>query len=264
MSCITLLTDFGHDDASVAVAKGILLQRAIGLPIVDISHVSQAFQVRQCAYLLAQAYPNFPLGTFHIAICDVFAQRDSSLILCKKDGQYFFAADDYLLSYALQGQYDAAYTLANIKPSYHVRDLIHIIADTIKALQQSSIEALSLQPTSLKTPPQQWFPTVEGNELHCQVLHIDIFGNVVLNVTFNNFEKVRAERRFRIAFMRNETLTEISNHYNVVAELHKLCRFNSAGYLELCINRGSAANVFGFELRHDKHMIYKTVKIIFE
>lgn len=264
MSCITLLTDFGHDDAAVAAIKGILLSKVWSLPIVDISHTAQAFQVQQCAYLLAQAYPNFPRDTFHIAFCDVFVQSDAALILCQKEGQYFFSVDNFLLSYALKNEYDTAYKLADINPSQHVRDLIGIIADTIQAILQSTIDLSSLSPILPKAPPALWFPEVAANELNCQILHIDSFGNVVLNIRIEEFEQARNERNFRIEFMRNENLTEISNHYNSVGELVKLCRFNSAGYLEICVNRGSAANVFGFELRHDKHIIYKTVKIFFE
>lgn len=264
MGCITLLTDFGLDDASVAAAKGILMQNAPNMPIIDISHHTKAFQVHQAAYLLAKTYKNFPQDTYHVIVCDVFAKKNTALILCKKDGQYFFSADDFLLSYALHGQYDAAYKLTDIKPSDHVHNLMAIISETINRLEQNGETDLALPSATLKPPPQEWFATVEGNTLLCRVLHIDNFGNVVLNTTQDDFEKIRSGRRFKIEFMRNETMTEISNHYSSVAEHRKLCRFNSAGYLEVCVNRSSAAQVFGFELYDEKHILYTTIKIIFE
>jgi S-adenosylmethionine hydrolase len=68
-----------------------------------------------------------------------------------------------------------------------------------------------------------------------QILFIDHFENVVINITREEFEEQRKGRRFRIMFKRNETIDTISADYTGVPESEILAWFNSAGYLELAI-----------------------------
>ena len=105
---------------------------------------------------------------------------------------------------------------------------------------------------------------INGNVVECHVVHIDRFENVVTNMTRDLFEKIGAGRPFRIQFMRDEEIHYISNHYNDQREGEKLCRFNSTGYLEIAINRGKAASLFGLRLHQKQHLIYNTIKIFFE
>ena len=101
MACITLLSDFGLQDASVAIAKGILMQHAPGLPIFDISHDIKPFHSGQAAYLLSSAYKNFPAGTCHILLFDLFSETNPRLVLCEHMDSYFLAPDNGLLPLAL-------------------------------------------------------------------------------------------------------------------------------------------------------------------
>ena len=100
--------------------------------------------------------------------------------------------------------------------------------------------------------------------MECQVIHIDRYENVVINVTKQQFEDIGKGRNFRISFMRDEEITEISTHYHNVKPGEKLCRFNNNGYLEIAINRGQAASLFGLTLYREQHLFYNTIKIFFE
>ena len=104
MACITLMSDFGLQDASVASAKGILMQYAPAIPIVDISHLIEPYHLQQAAYILASAYRNFPEGTCHVLLFDVFAEKDPRLLLCEKDGHYFLAPDNGILALAFSAE----------------------------------------------------------------------------------------------------------------------------------------------------------------
>jgi S-adenosylmethionine hydrolase len=82
-------------------------------------------------------------------------------------------------------------------------------------------------------------------------------------MTRDQFDTIGRGRPFRIQFMRDEEITHLSTHYYNVGEGQKLCRFNATGFMEICINRGKAASLFGFKLHREKLFIYNTIKIYF-
>ena len=79
-------------------------------------------------------------------------------------------------------------------------------------------------------------------------------------------------RSFRIVFKRDETIDRISETYADVAEGEKLALFNSAGYLEIAIQKGNAAGLFGLQDFTEQsqnqylqsRLFYQTVRVYFE
>ncbi|MGD2151510.1 MAG: SAM-dependent chlorinase/fluorinase, partial [Desulfobacterales bacterium] len=63
MSIITLLTDFGTEDAYVGMMKGVILTINPQAVIVDITHHIDPQDVIQAAYLIKSSYRYFPEGT---------------------------------------------------------------------------------------------------------------------------------------------------------------------------------------------------------
>ena len=95
-------------------------------------------------------------------------------------------------------------------------------------------------------------------------------------ITKEDFEQQRKGRSFSIVFKRDEVIDKISETYADVADGEKLALFNSAGYLEIAINKGNAASLFGLQryserqqetmqiLVNNNKMVYQTVKIHFQ
>jgi S-adenosylmethionine hydrolase len=54
-------------------------------------------------------------------------------------------------------------------------------------------------------------------------------------------------------------IKDLKKNYRDVAPGKKLCRFNSNGYLEICLNQGKAASLFGLKLGS----IHNDIKITF-
>lgn len=264
MDCITLLSDFGLHDASVAYAKGVIKQYTPQLPIIDITHSIEPFHLQQAAYILATGYRGFPEKTCHVVLFDVFYNKESTLLLCEKNGQYFLAPDNGILSLAFDASIDKVWSCHKMNASKGFKLWLQKVGELLGMLEKDSPEKLKLTPCELKNAPTHWLPRIEGNTVECHVIHIDRFENVVLNITREQFEKIGRNREFKIQFMRSEHISAISRHYTDVKEGEKLCRFNSAGYLEIAINREKAASLFGLKLRQDKHLMYNTIKIFFE
>jgi S-adenosylmethionine hydrolase len=107
-----------------------------------------------------------------------------------------------------------------------------------------------------------------------QIIFIDNFENVIINITKEEFEEQRRGRSFKIVFKRDEIIEKISETYADVSESEKLALFNSADYLEIAINKGNAAGLFGLEGYTEKanvqtqyvqnRLLYQTVKIYFD
>ena len=98
---------------------------------------------------------------------------------------------------------------------------------------------------------------------------IDRFNNVVVNITIHEFEEARKGRKFKIVLLRDAFIEEISITYSDVPEGEKLARFNESGYLEIAINKGFAAPLFGLgeygqSSSQQKRQYYQTIKIFFE
>ncbi len=262
MGCITLLSDLGLHDASVASAKGILLQYVPGAPIVDISHYVEPYHLQQAAYLLAASYAHFPKGSCHIVLCDIFANR-APMLLCAKDGHYFIAPDNGVPALAFGRGIEQVWKCMDLAADTGLKEWVSMAAEIAGRLQNNAPEALGLETVTPAHAPSNLRPRIEGNTVECHVIHIDRFENVVLNLTREDFERIGRNRPFSIEFARNEVINELSKSYNDVREGEKLCRFNNAGYLEISINRGNAARLLGLKLAREKHLIYNTVKISF-
>lgn len=263
MGCITLLSDLGLHDASVASAKGVLMQQAPDNTIVDISHFIEPYHLQQAAYLMTASQANFAADTFHLILFDIFTSKTPVLLLHRRNNQYFLAPDNGILSLAFGNSLQDVWKCFELDSNEMLRDWVREAGKMISKLQSQSPEELKLEKCGLKNAPTYCQPKIEHNVVECQVIHIDRFENVVINITREQFYDAAKERSFQIQFMRNETINEISTHYNNVKEGDKLCRFNSAGYLEIAINRGKAASLFGLKLHREQHLMYNTIKIFF-
>jgi hypothetical protein len=95
------------------------------------------------------------------------------------------------------------------------------------------------------------------------VLYIDRYKNVVLSITRKQFEKIAANRPFTIKLRKVGDITALSARYNDVPEEAPLCRFNSAGFMEIAINHGHAASLLGLDTIEASELKYQSIRIFF-
>ena len=99
--------------------------------------------------------------------------------------------------------------------------------------------------------------------VECNILYIDRYENVVLDITKTQFDAMVKGRPFKIKIMRMDDITTVSNNYNDVAKDEPLCRFNSAGFLEIAFNHAPAATSLGLGSFSTGNLRYQTIKILF-
>ena len=274
MPLITLTSDIGLQDYLVGAVKGQLLQVNPEFLIADITHQLPPFNYPQAAYVCRNAIKNFPAFTYHIVLVNLFERKPENLLLAFHNNQYILCADNGLLTMIIEGKPEMVIGLPvdkkQIKNTLYCMQIfgraIHAVAEG-KRLQDIGEPDISIMEKNHLRPfltPD----TIEG-----QIIFIDNFENVIINITKEEFEQQRANRNFRIEFRRNEHIEHISETYADAPEGEKLALFNSAGYLEIAINKGNAAGLlFGLHGYKEEpnnaylqnRLFYETVKIYFQ
>ena len=263
MPIITLLSDLGTQDASVATAKAVLLRYANDATILDISHRTEQYDLQQAAYLLLSAYKYFPTGTIHVLLVDVFSGDTPRMLVAERDGYFFIAPDNGTLALAFGTGLENIRLYQEFKRPFVFSDWINGVGKVVEALSAEHKNNLDLQPYEVKTSPRLLQPKVMPDGVDCHILYIDRYENIVLDITKPQFEEMIKGRPFKIKIMRAEDITHISDNYNDVKNGEPLCRFNSAGFLEIAFNHAPAATLLGLGSFSTGNLRYQTIKIFF-
>ena len=274
MPLLTLTSDIGQQDFLVGAVKGQLLQGNDGLTIVDITHQLSPFNYAQAAYVCRNAIKNFPAGTFHLVMVNLFDEKTDHLLLAEHNGHIIGCADNGLLTMILEEVPQKLVALVLDKTQqkntiYCTQVFANAFAELIggKKLEELGDAGISMR---VKNPLR---PLLGNNWIEGQIIFIDNFENVIVNITREEFEEQRKGRSFKIVFKRDEVIDRVSETYADVNEGEKLALFNSAGYLEIAINKGNAAGLFGLQGFSEKQqqsqyqnnrLFYQTVKVLFE
>ncbi|MFV0606382.1 MAG: S-adenosyl-l-methionine hydroxide adenosyltransferase family protein [Niabella sp.] len=275
MNFVTLTSDIGHTDYLVGAVKAQLLQVNPDLQLVDVSHNISPFNLFQASYVCRGAFKNFPEFTFHLVLVNLFDQKPDNLLLVFHKNQYIMCADNGLLNMILEEKPDMVMGIPlDKKATKNTLYVTGLMARTVKRiLDGESIQNIGVPDVNFreKNPLQ---PIEDKNYIEGQIIFIDNYENVIVNITRKQFETQRKNRKFKILFLRDEIIDQISESYADVKEGEKLAYFNSADYLEIAINKGNAAGLFGLEGFSDNtnrssvikqsKLLYQTVKVHFE
>ena len=102
MPILTLTTDIGQRDYLVGAIKGQFLSLLPTLTIADITHYLSQTNYPQAAYVCRNAIKNFPAGTFHLIMVNLFDEKPEHLLLAQHNGYYIGCADNGLLTMILE------------------------------------------------------------------------------------------------------------------------------------------------------------------
>jgi len=275
MPLLTLTSDIGNQDYLAGAVKAQLLKVNPDFRLVDISHNIPPFNYPQAAYICRNAIKNFPAYTYHLILVNLFESKPEQLLLVFHNQQYFLCADNGLLTMILEEKPELVIGIPLDKTV--IRNTLYcteVMATTINRLVNGeSIKNIGVADVQYieKNPLR---PLLSDKWIEGQIIFIDNFENVIVNITREQFEEQRKGRHFKIVFKRDEVIESISESYADVAEGEKLAMFNSAGYLEIAINKGNAAGLFGLKGFTEKtrqvssiiqnQLFYQTVRVYFE
>jgi S-adenosylmethionine hydrolase len=270
MKLLTLTTDIGSADFLIGAMKGQLLQLIQEVQLVDITHHLPSFNYPHTAYIGKNTLKHFPTGTFHLFLVNLFNSPSDKILLAEHNGHFIGCADNGLLTMILEDTPQKVVALDTSKiQQQNVLHYVRMFGTAIQRLTEGeTLEQLGELTTDylVRNPIH---PSFGENWIEGQIIYIDHFENVIVNITKPDFEAHRKGRQFSIVFKRDETIDRISQHYADVNEGAKLAFFNAAGYLEIAVNKGNAGGLFGLQgisdnPFHTDRIFYQTVKIFFE
>lgn len=258
MAIITLTTDFGEKDHFAGAVKGAIYSEHPEVRIVDISHSVSPFNIPEAAYIIQNAYANFPKGTIHIIGIDSELNQENKHIAIKLDDHYFICANNGILSmitsFILPEKMVEINIHNTIKTTFPVLDTFVKVACHIA--RGGTLEVIG-KPIEKMKELKNLVPYVneEKTQLIGSVIYIDNYGNVVTNITKAFFDSVQKGRAFEIS-ARNHKFKKIAKSYSDVLDFsleeHKrhadgrgLVLFNSSNYLEIAIYKSNTQTVGG-------------------
>ncbi|MBL7814448.1 MAG: SAM-dependent chlorinase/fluorinase [Saprospiraceae bacterium] len=250
MQLVTLTTDFGSQDYYVPALKGTMLSRNPALNIVDVSHEIKHHDIIQAAFVLRNSWSAFPEGTIHVVSVNNFGGEKGRFLAFKYQKHIFIGPDNGIFTLIFPKLLESTPPTDIVELPFvglnfeYVKDVIVHAVNHLTS--QSPLDMLG---NTAKDILQRitFQPVIAPSQIRGSVIYIDHYDNVVSNITRELFEKVGRGRSFQLYFKRHDPILRLSRHYNDVSIGEALCLFNS-GYLELAINMGKAAEMYGLKI----------------
>ncbi|MFQ5700288.1 MAG: S-adenosyl-l-methionine hydroxide adenosyltransferase family protein [Acidobacteriota bacterium] len=248
---ITLTTDFGTQDHYVGSVKAAILSVAGDIRIVDITHEIPAHDVVQAALILRNVFNEFPRDTVHIAVTDPGVGTQRRAIVAVTENYRFVGPDNGIFSLCFEIEPPSRviaitarhYMRAKTSPTFHARDIFAPVAAHIaRGADPGNLGEAVEDPACLE---QIWPATTSEGTIRARAIHIDRFGNIVLNVTRRALEGALARvgsERVTARVGRNR-VERIVMTYGEAPPGVPCLLWNSASLLEIAINRQRASDV---------------------
>jgi S-adenosylmethionine hydrolase len=247
---VVLLTDFGLSDPYVGQMKGSLLSHAPEARIVDLSHQVEPYNILQAGFYLAASRAHFPPGTVFIAVVDPGVGGDRRIVLLEKFGQRFLAPDNGLLG--LTAASGGPGILRDVSPpwrgqssaTFHGRDLFAPLAARLVRGESPHALGEEVNPHSLVRLPG-CEPVRTPERVRATVLHVDHFGNCILNLDIPGWQASLAKARHLSMTSGQTSGLRPAVTYSSLEPGEVGIIAGSQGYLELAMNQDSAAARLG-------------------
>ncbi len=237
------------------MCHGVIRRLAPEAELIDITHGIAPQHVLHGAIVLADSLPFMPVGV-HLAVVDPDVGGNRRAIALRGgDGRLYVGPDNGVLLLAaerLGGVAEAVevtrteYMLEPVSPTFHGRDVFAPVAAHLANGVPLAALGEALEPAELirvELPA----PRVDGTHVQANVLVVDRFGNVRLNVSRLELEAVGITEGDRV------DVEVDSRHFScpfgrtfVDVRRGELLLFeDSSGGIALAVNSGSAARLLG-------------------
>ncbi|HEY7019679.1 MAG TPA: SAM-dependent chlorinase/fluorinase [Ktedonobacterales bacterium] len=248
-SLVTLLTDFGQQDSYVGVIKGVILSLAPQTMLVDLTHAVPPQDVLTGAWMLHISWRYFPEGTIILAVVDPGVGSARRAVAFHAANRTFVGPDNGLFSYILAAATperavaldNPKYQLPQPSATFHGRDIFAPAVGNLAAGVALSQLGTPVEPSNLvrlPLPRAEW----RAGVLIAHVLHIDAFGNAILDVDPEQTDEIlrNSAAEALVGWRR------ITQHVRTFGEGPKnecaLLR-DSSGHLAIILREGSAAQM---------------------
>ncbi len=251
MPIITLSSNLGDKGFIVGACKGLLLSQLAPIQLIDISHHLPKHNHQRIVYILSNSFACFPIHSYHIILHNYLVNNPTQLLIAYYQQQYIICIDNGIIPHLLPQDNNSIIirSIPIVKDVKHLLSYVQLIASTLKDIiyNHHDIKDIGYHPLKMYDPPRM--QTIIGKDyIETNILHIDSFGNVVLNISKDVFESARMNRNIHIQIQSRTFVEKINEKYFDVALGEPLAWFNNFNYLELAIREGNMSELFGLRL----------------
>jgi len=252
MSIVTLTTDLGYRDPYLAIVKAKLITQLSDVKIIDLSCDIKDNTISDAAFILKNALPYFPENTIHLMAVKFIVDSGNSnkqnnidntrYLVSKYKGQYIICPDNGLFSLIDSNYNEPIYQLyydGKAKHHFFLKDIFVDVA--IYIAKTNKVDDIGMLTTDYYKA-FQFESFVTGNILRGKGIYVDDFGNIITNITEQQFNEVVGKRSFSIT-LPGTRINKIVDTYDEVKQGQPLVLFNSFGNLEVAVNGKSALNM---------------------
>jgi S-adenosylmethionine hydrolase len=243
---ITLTTDFGLHGPYVAAVKGVLLERAPGIQLVDVCHTIAPQNILEGGFVLANIVDAFPAGTVHLAVVDPGVGTERRLIAVSVARQWFVLPDNGLVTGVTRTRPpDEVRAITNpairrevVSATFHGRDILAPAAAYL---------AMGRSPDELGPPLTKFItlrnfePSSDDRGFVGEVIFKDTFGNLITNIHADRLgDSPHDSWEIEIA---GERIRGIGRTYGERPAGTLIALMGSSGWVEVAVVNGDAARL---------------------
>lgn len=250
MQIITLTTDLGLRDFYVPSVKGRIYSQYPQVYLVDITHEVEPFHMAEAAFIVSNAYQDFPPYTIHLVSIESDFDTQGDFVLAQVNDHYFIAKNNGLISLITEDPPQKVRKITAPDKQALKFPLKTVMTDIAIALAQGQ------KPEELGEPMEELIaranlrPILLADVIRGAIIYVDNFGNAITNIDEATLERYPNRNRVRINYHKNDYIDYLSEHYEDVPEGECVAFFGSNGYLEIAINKGNASQLLGLTTGH--------------
>ena len=240
---LTLLTDFGLQDAYVGVMKGVIAGINPEVNMVDLTHQIPPQDIAAARFNLLNSAPYFPQGTVHVVVVDPGVGGRRRAIALQTPRHFFVGPDNGVFSGLVsQEPLLSAVELTNSQywytsePSttFHGRDIFAAVGAHLTLGVALKDLGTAIAPESLVQLP---LPACQSKDkvLHGCIQYIDHFGNLITNIPANSLPPNWHLSIGELTLPRQTT-------YAAVPTGELVALIGSHGWVEVAVNGGNAGD----------------------
>lgn len=248
---VTFLSDYGLEDEFVGVCHGVMLRIAPAIQVVHVHHNILRQDIRHGAIVLQQSVRYLP-DSVHLAVVDPSVGSERRAVVVESAwGEIFVGPDNGLLI-------PAAEDAGGVKRAFEITDKRFMLTPVSRTFQGRDVFAPAAAHVANGVEPSEMGPEIAAGDLvqleipdawvhddhlHAEVLQVDRFGNLQLNVGSDTLDElglsgngnleVRLEGH-RLTVPLGATFADVDAGQFVLIE-------DSYRHLSLAINKGDAA-----------------------
>jgi len=244
---IALLTDFGTKDYYVGAVKGAILSINSEVVIVDITHEIPPQDILAASFTLRACYRNFPEKTIFVAVVDPGVGSGRKAILVETRDYFFIAPDNGLLSFIFDAEMNfrvfeltnEKFFAENVSRTFHGRDIFAPIAAHLSNGIQPNEFGVEIESYTRLQIAQ---PIKIADQTEAAIIHIDHFGNLIINLTKDDLpEKFALE-------IGGTTINKLRTFFAEAEKGELFMILGSAGFLEIVAFQDSAKKILRVEV----------------